>query len=388
MEKIVDEREAKVRISLLVAACIIAGACANTVGAQDIHEAKSATFSVSRMTGALDHPWGFDFLPDGSVLVNERDGRMLYMPPDFGETMPVEGVPEVRASGQGGLLDLMIAPDFETSRRVYFTFSEPGPGGAGTAAASAVFIRDDAGPRLEKVRVIARMNKKTGAGRHFGSRIVPASDGSVYVTTGDRGDGERAQDPFDHAGSVLRVNADGSIPADNPFTDGKKALPELWSMGHRNIQGAALHPGTGELWTVEHGARGGDEINRPQAGLNYGWPVISYGRHYSGGKIGVGTAAQGYEQPVHYWDPSIAPSGMAFYTGEAMPEWTGDMFVGALKDQMIVRLEIDAGKVVGEEHLVEGDYGRIRTIRNGPDGALWFSTDEPDGALYRIGDAP
>nr|WP_246270608.1 PQQ-dependent sugar dehydrogenase [Hongsoonwoonella zoysiae] len=356
--------------------------------AGDVHNAASATFGVTRMTQPLDHPWGFDFLPDGAVLVNERDGRMHYLPPDFGQVTQVEGVPEVRASGQGGLLDLVVALDFETSRRIYFTFSEPGPGGAGTAAATAEFMQDDAGPRLENVRVIARMTRKTSAGRHFGSRIVPAPDGTVYVTTGDRGDSDRAQDPFDHAGSVLRVRADGSIPADNPFADGKKGLPELWSMGHRNIQGAALHPDTGELWTVEHGARGGDEINRPQAGLNYGWPVISYGRHYSGGKIGVGTAAKGYEQPVHYWDPSIAPSGMAFYTGNTIPEWTGDMFVGALKDQMIVRLGIDAGKVVGEEHLLEGDYGRIRTIRNGPDGALWFSTDEPDGALYRIGAAP
>lgn len=376
------------RISLLIAACVIAGGCANSVGAQDTHKAESATFSVSRMTEALDHPWGFDFLPDGAVLVNERDGRMLYFPPNLSRPVPVEGVPQVRASGQGGLLDLAVAPDFETSGRIYLTFSEPGPGGAGTAAASAEFIRDDAGPRLENVRVIARMNKKTGAGRHFGSRIVPAPDGTVYITTGDRGESERAQDPFDHAGSVLRVNADGTIPTDNPHADGVKGLPELWSIGHRNIQGAALHPQTGELWTVEHGARGGDEINRPEAGRNYGWPVISYGRHYSGGKIGVGTEAEGYEQPVHYWDPSIAPSGMAFYAGEAVPEWTGDMFVGALKDRLIARLEIEDGKVVAEEHLIEGDYGRIRTIRNGPGGTLWFSTDESDGALYRIGAAP
>ena len=246
----------------------------------------------------------------------------------------------------------------------------------------------DGAARLEDVKVLASMNRKTSGGRHFGSRIVPAPDGTLFVTLGDRGEEDRAQDPQDHAGSVLRVAADGSIPSDNPFADGGQALPEIWSTGHRNIQGAAIEPETGVLWTVEHGARGGDEINIPQAGKNYGWPVISYGRHYSGLSIGVGTEAEGYEQPVHYWDPSIAPSGMAFYTGDAVPQWRGDLFVGALKDQLISRLEVADGEVVSEERLIAGEYGRIRTLRNGPDGALWFSTDEGEGAIYRISGAP
>ncbi|SDU28402.1 PQQ-dependent sugar dehydrogenase [Stappia sp. ES.058] len=356
--------------------------------AQQVHEAASARFTVTKMVDGLDYPWGFDFLPDGSLLVNEVDGRMLWVSADLGQRVEVAGVPEVRASGQGGLLDVVVAPDFTQTGDVFLTYSEPGPGGAGTTAARARLLREDGTVRLADVKVIARMDKKTRGGRHFGSRVIPAPDGTVYVTTGDRGEAERAQDPFDHAGSVLRVARDGGIPADNPFANGEKALPEMWSTGHRNIQGAAVEPGTGRLWTVEHGARGGDEINVPRAGLNYGWPVISYGRHYSGGRIGVGTTAKGYEQPVHYWDPSIAPSGMAFYSGDAIPAWTDDLFVGALKDQLISRLEVENGAVTNEERLVVGDYGRIRTLRNGPGGTLWFSTDEADGALYRISAAP
>lgn len=355
--------------------------------AQTAHEADGVTFTVTRTVADLSYPWGFDFLPDGSLLVNEVEGRMWLVSADGETRIEVAGVPRVRAVGQGGLLDLVVAPDFSTSGRIYLTFSEPGPGGAGTAAATARLLREGDTARLADVTVIARMEKKTSGGRHFGSRVVPAPDGTVFVTLGDRGDADRAQDPRDHAGSVLRVNADGSIPSDNPFADGVKALPEIWSTGHRNIQGAAIEPSTGLLWTLEHGARGGDEINRPEAGKNYGWPVISYGRHYSGLRIGVGTEAEGYEQPVHYWDPSIAPSGMAFYTGDAVPQWRGSLFVGALKDQLIARLEVENGKVVAEERLIAGEYGRIRTLRNGPDGALWFSIDEGDGALYRISGA-
>ena len=358
------------------------------VSAQTVHTAGDVRFTVTRAVADLSYPWGFDFLPDGSLLVNEVEGRMWLVSADGERRIEVSGVPRVYASGQGGLLDLVVAPDFAASGRIYLTFSERGPGGAGTAAATARLLREGDVARLVDVTVIARMEKKTGNGRHFGSRIVPAPDGTVFVTLGDRGDADRAQDPKDHAGSVLRVAADGSIPADNPFADGSGALPEIWSTGHRNIQGAAIEPSTGRLWTVEHGARGGDEINIPQAGRNYGWPVISYGRHYSGLRIGVGTMAEGYEQPVHYWDPSIAPSGMAFYTGNAVARWRGNLFVGALKDQLISRLEVENGEVVTEEQLVAGEYGRIRTLRNGPDGTLWFSTDEGDGALYRISGAP
>uniref|UniRef100_UPI003BA9C341 PQQ-dependent sugar dehydrogenase n=1 Tax=Stappia sp. TaxID=1870903 RepID=UPI003BA9C341 len=373
-----------------LAAPMIATFALSPVGAADarVHDTQAGRIAVTPVATGLAYPWGFEVLSDGALLVNEIEGRMLLVSADGVTRTEVAGVPDVAASGQGGLLDLALSPDFDTSGILYFTFSEPGEGGASTAAARARLVREGGEARLEDVSVIARMEKKTGGGRHFGSRVVPAPDGTLFVTLGDRGESERAQDPRDHAGSVLRVGADGSIPSDNPFADGDKALPEIWSMGHRNVQGAAIEPATGRLWTVEHGARGGDEINRPEAGLNYGWPVISYGRHYSGARIGQGTEAEGYEQPLHYWDPSIAPSGMAFYTGEAVPGWSGDLFVGALKDQLISRLEVEGGAIVGEEQMLEGEYGRVRTLRDGPDGALWFSTDEADGGIYRITAAP
>jgi glucose/arabinose dehydrogenase len=233
------------------------------------------------------------------------------------------------------------------------------------------------------------MNRFTGAGRHFGSRIAVASDGTLFFTIGDRGDGDRAQDMNDHAGAVLRINPDGSVPSDNPFANGGGA-PELWSKGHRNAQGMDFDSETGVLYSVEHGARGGDEINRPEPGLNYGWPVISYGRHYSGGEIGIGTAAEGYEQPVYYWDPSIAPGGMAVYRGEMFPEWDGDLLVAALKYQMLVRLDLDSetGEVLGEERFLKGAYGRIRDVIVAPDGALLMVTDDDNGAVLRLSRTP
>ncbi len=370
---------------LLLATALAVPVAVTAVRAEPLAHATDLTrIVVTPVVSGLSYPWGFDFLPDGSILVNEIEGRMILVPADGTERITVSGVPEVRAAGQGGLLDLVVAGDFAESGTVYFTFSEPGAAGAGTAAARARLVRANGDARLEDVTVIARMAKKTGSGRHYGSRVVPAPDGTVFVTLGDRGEADRAQDPFDHAGSVLRVTADGGVPADNPFADGKAALPEIWSVGHRNVQGAAIEPGTGLLWTVEHGARGGDEINRPEAGKNYGWPIVSYGRHYSGLPIGIGTQAEGYEPPLYHWDPSIAPSGMAFYTGDAVPVWSGDLFVGALKDQLISRLEVVGGKVVSEERILQGDYGRIRTLRNAPDGGLWFSTDEEEGGIYRI----
>jgi glucose/arabinose dehydrogenase len=373
--------------TVLAGSAVLAAACVS-VSAQTVHTSGDTHFSVTQVVGDLSYPWGFDILPDGSFLVNEAEGRMLIVSPDGGSRIEVAGVPEVRASGQGGLLDVVAAPDFDDTRTIYFTFSEPGPGGTGTAAARARLVVTDGAAQLEDVKVLVSMNRKTSGGRHFGSRIVSAPDGTLFVTLGDRGQQDRAQDPQDHAGSVLRIAADGSIPPDNPFARSGEALPEIWSIGHRNIQGAAIEPKTGRLWIVEHGARGGDEINIPEAGKNYGWPVISYGRHYSGLRIGVGTEAEGYEQPVYYWDPSIAPSGMAFYTGDAVPEWRGNLFVGALKDQLISRLAVADGKIVAEDWLLAGEYGRIRTLRNGPDGALWFSTDEGEGGIYRISGVP
>lgn len=354
---------------------------AATTAASDIptktFKSEAHEFAVETLTEKLDAPWGFAFLPDESVLITEEDGALRLFKNGV-LSAPFAGVPKVKTGGQGGLLDVAVDPDFARNRFVYLTFSEPGEGGAGTAVARGVLN----GLALENTTVIFRQNKKTRGGRHFGSRIAFAPDGTLFFTIGDRGDRPRAQDPKDHAGSVLRINKDGSVPPDNPFADGQKALPEIWSIGHRNPQGIDVHPVTGQIWTVSHGARGGDEVNKPEAGKNYGWPVISFGRHYSGGKIGEGTAKQGMEQPRHYWDPSIAPSSMTFYSGDLFPKWKGDMFVSALRGRKIVRVDMDGDEIKGEEALLDGEYGRIRRIDAGPDGALYAITD--DGAFLRI----
>ena len=353
--------------------------------------AQSAVFQTEAMpvqayvvADGLQNPWGLDFLPNGDAIVTERPGRIRLL---SGGTLsePIAGVPKVAARGQGGLLDIVVAPDFATSSLVFFSFSEPGKGGAGTAVARARLVRDGATARLEDVDVIFSMKKKTSITRHFGSRLVFAPDGALFVTTGDRGERNRAQDMQDHAGSIIRINTDGSIPADNPSPDGARHLPEIWSKGHRNAQGATWDPVLGGLLTVEHGDKGGDEVNRPQAGRNYGWPVISYGVTYTGRKIGVGTQAPGYEQPLFYWDPSIAPSGFASYQGEMFPEWKGDLIVGSLKFALVSRLDRDdAGKILGEERMFEGEFGRIRDVNVAPDGSIWLLTDEQDGQIVRL----
>lgn len=334
--------------------------------------------------GELEHPWGLDFLPDGDAIVTERPGRMRILA--RGQlSEQISGLRKVWAHGQGGLLDVAVSPDFERSGLVFFTYSEPGKGGAGTAVGRGKLVREGGSARLENVETIFSMNRKTGKGHHFGSRLVFAPDGTLFVTTGDRGEGKRAQDMRDHAGAVLHINPDGSIPSDNPSPDGAKSLPEIWSKGHRNIQGAAYDPVTNGLVTVEHGARGGDEINYPRAGKNYGWPVISYGVDYSGAKIGVGTKAKGYEQPVYYWDPSIAPSGLAVYEGKMFPEWRDNLLVGALKFELLSRLSRDdAGAITGEERMFEGAFGRVRDVNVAPDGSIWLLTDEGNGSIIRL----
>lgn len=370
--------------SALTALALLAAAI--PAAAQSVTErTQAATISASVVAGGLSNPWGMDILPDGALLVTERPGSLRIVR-DGALSAPLPGLPEIAVFGQGGLLDVALAPDFDETGEIYFTFSEPGDGGAGTALGRAVLDgwQGDAS-RLSDVRTVFSMARKTEAGQHFGSRIVFARDGTVFVTTGDRGDSDRAQDYADHAGAVLRVNRDGSVPADNPFAGDSARAGEIWSKGHRNVQGAALDPQTGALWTVEHGARGGDEINRPEAGLNYGWAVVSYGRHYSGAKIGVGRSASGYEQPRYYWDPSIAPSGLAIYSGEMFPEWEGDLLVGALKDRMLVRLERDAdGDIVSEERMLKGRFGRIRDVTVAPDGSLYLLTDRDPGAVVRV----
>ncbi|WP_208999224.1 PQQ-dependent sugar dehydrogenase [Roseibium sediminis] len=340
-------------------------------------------FSLEVVTEDLVYPWGVAFLPGGGFLVSERDGVLKHVDGDGNQSV-VPGTPEVFANGQGGLLDIALAPDFERTREVYLSFSEGSAGGAGTSVFRGRLTEQGGGYALEDGQVIFSGNNRSHGGRHFGSRLVFAPDETLFVTTGDRGEGERAQNPGDHAGAVLRIDRNGKAPDDNPFSNVSGHLAEIWSIGHRNPQGATLHPETGELWTVEHGARGGDEINRPKAGRNYGWPVISFGRHYSGGKIGEGMQKDGMEQPVHYWDPSIAPSGMAFVDSPLFPEWNGSLLVGALRGQHIARLEFKDGKVVTEQQLLVDLEERIRDVRQGPDGYIYFLTDSDEGRLIRM----
>ncbi len=333
------------------------------------------------VVSGLDHPWSLAFLPDGRMLVTERPGRLRIVREGRLEPEPVSGLPPIEERGQGGLLDVALHPRFAENGLVYLSYAGPGPGGVGTEVARGKLV----GRRLENVEILFRMEPKSGARQHFGSRLVFDRQGYLYITLGDRGEMERAQRPGDHAGSVIRLHDDGRVPADNPFVGQKGWKPEKYTLGHRNMQGAALHPRTGELWTHEHGPQGGDEINVIRAGVNYGWPVITYGVNYvTGTKIGEGNRKPGMAQPVHYWTPSIAPSGMAFYTGDPFPRWRGDLFVGALRDEMVVRLRFDGERVVVEERFLKGVLGRIRDVRQGPDGFLYLLTDEDDGALVRL----
>ncbi|MBB4572200.1 PQQ-dependent sugar dehydrogenase [Rhizobium lentis] len=337
---------------------------------------------VDKLADGLDHPWAVEVLPDGAYLVTERPGRMRIIR-DGKLSEPIGNVPKVSARGQGGLMDVALAPDFATSRKLYFTAAIANRQGSGTEAFSATLSNDE--KRLDAVKPVFTMRRFTSGNIQYGSRIAIAPDGTLFISVGDRGDRDRSQDWQDDAGSIIHINADGSIPADNPFKNGGKALPEIWSKGHRNPQGITFDAKDGKLYTVEHGARGGDEINQPEAGKNYGWPIITYGRDYSGAEIGEGTAKKGLEQPLHYWDPSIAPGALAVYRGAMFPEWDGDFIVAALKFQLLSRMQRDdSGAFVAEERLFEGEYGRIRDVVVAPDGALLFVTDEDDGALLRV----
>lgn len=339
-----------------------------------------APLRVTELAKGLDHPWGLAFLPEGQMLVTERSGRLLLFDRDGKSPRPIAGVPKVHTGGQAGLLGIAISPAFAQDRLVYLSFAEPGDGGASTAVARGRLGNGT----LENVQVIWRQTPKVSGNNHWGSRLVFARDGALFVTTGERySQRDRAQDLTSTLGKVVRINADGSIPPDNPFVKRNGALPEIWSYGHRNLQGAALHPVTGQLWTIEHGPRGGDEVNIPQPGKNYGWPVITYGIEYSGGKIGEGTTKVGMEQPVYYWDPVIAPSGATFYTGKAFPAWKGSLFVGSLTPGALVRLQLDGARVVNEERYL-GDIGRVRDVVQGPEGFLYLLTDENNGRLLRI----
>ncbi len=342
-------------------------------------ETAAGQVTVEQMAGGLDEPWGLDFLPEGGWLITERDGRLRYFDGQ-GADWVVDGVPVVVAEGQGGLLDVMVPEDFATSREVFLSLSAPQVRGEGTALVAGKLSEN--GRRLEEVRTVFEMSRGSSGGRHFGSRIVEAQDGTLFLTVGDRGDRDSAQDLTRHSGSVVRIARDGSVPDDNPFVGEGNARPEIWSYGHRNPQGAALDL-DGDLWVNEHGARGGDEVNLVKKGANYGWPVISYGTHYSGAKIGEGTEKSGMEQPAHFWDPSIAPSGMMVYSGALWPEWKGDVFVGSLKFGLISRLEASSGGLVEAEQIEGSETERLRDIVEAPDGSIWFLS-VGQGAAYRM----
>jgi glucose/arabinose dehydrogenase len=352
----------------------------------DAPKAPPTAVKVETVATGLSHPWGLQFLADGRMLVTERDGQLRIVGQDGKISAPITGVPEVRARGQGGLLDVRLANDFSASGTVFLSFAEPreGWGKSGTSVARGRLVLDGANGsgRLEDVKVIFRQEPAQSTSRHYGSRILEASDGKLFITTGDRGNGRLAQDPSALIGKVIRINPDGSIPDDNPKID--RWAPQIWSMGHRNLQGAAIDPKTGQLWTVEHGARGGDELNHPQAGKNYGWPVISFGRNYDGSKIGVGRAKEGYEQPVYYWDPSIATSGLAFYDGDLFSQWKGNLLVGGLAGAQLSRLVLENGTVVAEEVLLDDRGDRIRDVRVGPDGAVYLLVDEGNGSILKL----
>lgn len=334
----------------------------------------------------LSNPWALAFLPgdpDGRMLVTERVGRMRIVSKDGKVSAAVAGVPVVHAISQGGLLDVVASPDFQRDRTVYFSFAQPVSGGARTAVASAQLAAGES--KIDNVKIIFAQADVVGGGNHFGSRIAIARDGSLFITTGDRySEKDKAQSLETHLGKVIHINVDGSIPKDNPFVSNATARQEIWSYGHRNLQGAAIHPVSGKLWTHEHGPRGGDEINVPLAGKNYGWPVIGFGIDYSGLRLHDSTAKTGMEQPIHYWLPSIAPSGMTFYTADRFPQWKNSLFVGALAGQHLARLTLDGERVVAEERLLLDVKARIRDVRQGPDGYVYVLTDDANGKILRV----
>ena len=342
---------------------------------------EKTSFKVTTLVEGLEHPWAMAFLPDNRILISERPGRLRLVEKGRLHPHAITGLPEIAAEGQGGLLDVVLHPDYQDNGWIYFSYSADDVDGIGTEVARARLE----GMKLTNMEIIFRVEKKSEGGRHFGSRLVFDRDNYLYISVGERGDRPRAQDVNDHAGSIIRLHDDGRVPKDNPFVGQRNAKPEIYSYGHRNPQGMTLQPKTGAVWTHEHGPQGGDEINIIQSGKNYGWPVITYGVNYGWGtKIGEGTKKLGMEQPLYYWDPSIAPSGMTFYEGDKFPQWQGNLFVGSLKFQLLVRLELQNNKVIKEERLLAGEYGRIRDVRNGLDGYLYLLTDKEDGELLRL----
>jgi glucose/arabinose dehydrogenase len=374
-----ESRRAFVTAALVGTLAVPLGACAADA---PTFQSEKHEFRLVTLVKGLQNPWSMAFLPDGRMLVTERPGQLRIVSRDFKlDPKPVEGLPRITATGQGGLFDVVLHPDYEKNGWIYIAYNGPGEGGWATEMMRA---RLD-GHRLVDSEVLFRMEPKTRSGQHFGGRIVFDGKGHVFLTLGDRGDMPRAQRMNDHAGSVIRLHEDGRVPADNPFVDRNGVKPEKYTLGNRNMQGAALHPRTGELWTHEHGPQGGDEINIMRAGKNYGWPVITYGANYgTGTKIGEGTHKAGMEQPLLHWTPSIAPSGMAFYTGDQFPHWRGNLLVGALRHQLVMRVELDGENVVKQEPLIRNEIGRIRDVRMGPDGYVYLVTDAGNGVIARL----
>ena len=356
--------------------------------AQTTFKSSAGPLAVETVAKGLVHPWALAFLPDGRMLVTERPGRMRVVTRDGKLSQPLGGVPPVFASGQGGLLDVALDRGFAQNRTIYFSYAEPFDGGGRTALARAQLDAGDT-PRLTEVKVIFRQKGPPSRGNHFGSRIAQSADGNLFVTNGEHFSGrDMAQTLDNHFGKVVRITPDGQAPRDNPFVGKEGALPEIWSYGHRNPQGLTINPADGSPWEQEHGAQGGDEINVIKPGKNYGWPLVSYGVNYDGSAVGTGKkTAPGFEDPVWHWTPSIAPSGMTFYTGDLFPGWKGSLINGALKYQLLSRLEIKDGKVVKEERLLAGLNERIRDVRQGPDGALYLATDNSAGRILRVSPA-
>lgn len=344
-------------------------------------QSEEETFRVVRVVGELEHPWGVAWLPDGRMLITERPGRMVLVDGESKTTL--SGVPEVWARGQGGMLDVRLHPNYEESGWIYFSYSVSGNGGGGTVVSRA---RLD-GSSLTGVEELYRQEPFVGSGVHFGSRIAFMDDGTMLVTMGERGqrgEGPGAQDSTNTIGTTIRLTLDGSIPADNPFVDREEIPDAIYTYGHRNQQGMAIDPNTGRVWQHEHGPHGGDELNLIEPGKNYGWPAVTYGDEYSDQSPIGGTEAPGMTQPVHYWDPSPAFSGMTFYTGDKFPNWQNELFLGALAHQKVLRVVLDGTAVSHQEELLRGELGRIRDVATGPDGCLYLLTDEPEGGLYRL----
>ncbi|WP_246472931.1 PQQ-dependent sugar dehydrogenase [Pelagibacterium limicola] len=370
----------------LVAAALATTMLATPAFAQTF-ETEYGPVTVEPYVEGLQHPWGLVFLPDGGALVTERGGALRHIDEDGALSDPIEGVPEVDARDQGGLLGIALDPDFDSNRYVYLSFAEPGPDGTNSTAVARGVLNEDLSA-LSDVEVIFSQQPKLPSTMHYGSRLVFDNDGYLFITTGERSDAQfrdQAQDLDSHLGKVIRILPDGTVPDDNPFLDTEGALPEIWSYGHRNMQGAALHPETGQLWVVDHGPRGGDEFNRIEAGGNYGWPLVTEGTEYSGAPIDPPTdLPDDLIAAERSWTPSPAPSGLAFYTGDMFPDWQGDAFMGALAGTNLIRIDMDGETVLGDEFLFDNLPYRIRDVVQGPDGALYLLTDETEGQVLRL----